>query len=523
MRSSALAAQRQQNFLRRQRGQKAAPVDVPSPIKGWNARDSVAAMDPEDAVTLDNWFPGLGSVSMRNGDAAYADTLGGTVKTLAEFNAGTLRKFLAGANGKIWNISASGAGVSLATGFGSDEWQTAQFDDSAGGARMGLVNGVDAPQTYNGAVIAAMVVSGPTVANLNGIHIYKSRSYFWDSRTQDFWYSATGALGGVLTKFPLGRVQGSGGNLIAMGTLSRDSGDGINDYAVFVFSSGDLFIYEGDDPGTAANWRLVNHYVIGAPIAKRAVKKIGADLVIVTRAGYISLASVLAKGRVNEDSVAISSKIRQAAIDATRTYAANFGWESIYYPARNQFLVNVPLSSTQFQQHVMNTETQAWCRFKGINAQCFGMFNDKLYYGTAAGTVRLADSGHSDIGAVITAEAQPAWNYLGDRRNSKRASGIRYLMRASGGGVSYQAGMNFDFVDISYTINNQIGSGAATSPWDSSPWDTSPWSDEFINSKGWCSAKGSGRAIGHKLRVISSTQSVEWFSTTFLAEKGGVL
>jgi len=37
-----------------------------------------------------------------------------------EFNAKTTRKFLGMAGGKIWDISAAGAGVSLATGFASE-------------------------------------------------------------------------------------------------------------------------------------------------------------------------------------------------------------------------------------------------------------------------------------------------------------------------------------------------------------------------------------------------------------------
>src|SRR5438105_14092049 len=98
------------------RRQKSIPVPVASPVGGWNTRDSLDEMEAADAVFLDNWFPGLGACSIRGGSSAYADTLGGIVKTLAEFNAKGVRKFIAGANGKIWDISSSGAGWSLAAG-----------------------------------------------------------------------------------------------------------------------------------------------------------------------------------------------------------------------------------------------------------------------------------------------------------------------------------------------------------------------------------------------------------------------
>src|SRR5258708_2888780 len=115
------------------RGQKAQALPFPPPVGGWNVRDALAAMPPEDAIVLDNWFPGLGSCRTRAGGTAYANTLGGQVKMLAEFNARSSRKFLAGANGNIWNISAAGAGVSLGSAFTADAWEWAQFDDASGG------------------------------------------------------------------------------------------------------------------------------------------------------------------------------------------------------------------------------------------------------------------------------------------------------------------------------------------------------------------------------------------------------
>jgi len=295
------------------RQQKAMPIPFPSPVGGWNARDALSAMPPEDAVVLDNWFPGLGACRTRGGGVAYANTLGGSVKTLFEFNAKTTRKFLGMANGKIWDISAAGAGVSLATGFASDVWDCAQFDDASGGARMGLVNGSDAPQQYDGATVSAMTISGSglTPANLNGIQIHKARSYFWDDRTQDFWFSATNALGGVLSKFPLGRLPNTGGNLMAMTTWSIDSGNGPQDAAVFIMNSGVVLAYSGSDPSTTTDWFLVGRYNLGAPISKRAIKKIGADVVIATKSGYVSLAQIFQSGDFNEFSSAISTEIRQ--------------------------------------------------------------------------------------------------------------------------------------------------------------------------------------------------------------------
>lgn len=522
MRASAL--RRVQSFQRTpvNRAQKAGVQTYPSPIGGWNARDSLDEMEPTDAVALDNWFPGFGSCSIRGGSTPFASSLNGSVRMLAEFFARNLRKFIAGAGGRIWDISSAGAGVSLASGFLADTWETAQFDDASGGPRMGLVNGSDAPQQYDGTAVSAMTISGTglTPSNLNGIHVHKSRSYFWDDRTQDFWYSATNALGGVLTKFPLGRTQVDGGNMLAMGTWSRDSGNGPQDLAVFVLSSGDVIVYAGDNPGDAAAWSLVGRYSIGAPISKRGLKKIGADLVLVTKAGYVSLASVFNTGRFNEQSASISSKIRGAVLQATRSYATNSGWELALYPRGNMLIANVPITATASIQHVMNTETKAWCRFTGLNATCWGLYNDQIYFGTPSGSVSLADTGYGDSGAAVIADGQTAWNYLEDRTRSKRGTAIMARLRTTGA-LPYQIGAGWDFnpVILGTTIN--VGQPPTISPWDVSPWDVSPWSDETVISNEWTGLADEGYVISSRLR-IASLQGCEWFSMSYLTEPGGI-
>jgi hypothetical protein len=45
----------------------AQTASIPSPIGGWNARDSLAAMAPIDAVQLVNWFPTPTDITMRKG------------------------------------------------------------------------------------------------------------------------------------------------------------------------------------------------------------------------------------------------------------------------------------------------------------------------------------------------------------------------------------------------------------------------------------------------------------------------
>ena len=60
-------------------------VSIPAPVKGWNAKDALANMDQEFAITLDNVFPNLTDVEVRSGYASYSTGNGsGAVETLVE-------------------------------------------------------------------------------------------------------------------------------------------------------------------------------------------------------------------------------------------------------------------------------------------------------------------------------------------------------------------------------------------------------------------------------------------------------
>lgn len=113
-------------------------IAIPAPIGGWNARDSLDAMPPTDAIKLVNWIPRAGYVQSRGGYAIHAAGLGGPVPTVVPYR-GLTSKLLAAADGEIFDVSTS-TPSSLGTGFTSDRWQTANHS-----TKLIFVNGEDAP------------------------------------------------------------------------------------------------------------------------------------------------------------------------------------------------------------------------------------------------------------------------------------------------------------------------------------------------------------------------------------------
>ncbi len=72
-------------------------MSYPAPVAGWNARDALAAMKPNHAVALENWFPRTSYCEIRGGYSSHATGTTGAVKTLATFNGanGTSKMFAA--------------------------------------------------------------------------------------------------------------------------------------------------------------------------------------------------------------------------------------------------------------------------------------------------------------------------------------------------------------------------------------------------------------------------------------------
>ena len=77
-------------------------VTIPAPIGGWNARDSLGAMDIQDAVTLTNWWPGTNAVVLRYGYTQYATGITGQVESVMAYSSGTANKLFAAATTKIY-------------------------------------------------------------------------------------------------------------------------------------------------------------------------------------------------------------------------------------------------------------------------------------------------------------------------------------------------------------------------------------------------------------------------------------
>lgn len=507
--------------------QKARTESVPAPIGGWNARDSIAQMPPEDAVILQNFFPTPSNVVLRNGSRNWATGLGNQVNSLMPYNpASGTPKLFAAAGGSVFDVTSAGAvGAAVIGSLSSDKWKYANFATNAG-PFLGMVNGVDGYYVYNGTTwqqvtsgSSPISITGVDPTTLSDITMFASRLFFIQKGTLNAYYLPVSSVGGAAAVFPMQAIFPRGGSLVAMGVWTVDGGYGMQDYLCFVTSEGEIAIYQGTDPSQSSTWSKVGVYQVGTPMGNRCFMKYGGDLLYIGKDGLGPISRLLASSRVNTQ-VDLSYKIQSAISAATSSYATNFGWDMVLYPIANALIVNIPIGLGQQQQYVMNTITGAWCNFTGWGANCWVRFNDALYYGANGVVVNAWTAALDDNGGQIVGEALPAFSYFGTHQLKEWTMARPVLQSTGSPGVLLGLNVDFDTTAPNGTPTFSPQGGAL---WDHALWDQTLWGGASQIIKNWETVAGVGYAAALHMKVSALDMPVSWVSTDYLMMDGAVL
>jgi len=500
---------------------RAKTKTLAAPVGGWNARDSLANMPELDAVSMEDAFPNTTDVQIRKGSTDHVTGITGkTVETLAAYNNATTKKLFASVDNNIYDVTSSGAVGSAESGttVTNARWQHINFKVPSGNHWLIMANGTDSVLYYNGSAWSNETITGVTSANLIHVNEYKNRVWFVEKDSSSVWYLPTDAISGTVTELDLAPVFSEGGHLMAMATWSLDAGSGLDDHAVFISDRGQVAVYSGTDPSSATTWGLVGVFDIGSPVGRRCFMQFGGDLLIITQSGVVPLSKALLNAEISQ-AIAISDKIRLEMTRAVTSYQNNFGWQLVQYPNANMLLVNIPVSSSKFEQYVMNTITGSWCKFTGWNASCWELFDDEIYFGTSATVVKAWDD-DDDNGSNITADIVPAFNYFGSF-TQKRFTMARPIF-SSTGTPGVLMGMNTDF-----STTDPSGTPTLTSTagdvWDTGVWDTAVWGGDFLIQRNWQSINGIGFSASLHLQMTTNAHEVRWLSYDVVYEDGAVI
>lgn len=503
------------------KAQTSNSASVQAPVKGWNAKDSLADMPSGYAIALENVFPNQEDVTVRRGHEEFADSVGsGAVESLMEYSGPSTRKLFAAGGGVIYDVTSGGTASSSQTGLTNNRWQHTMFG-TAGGNFLFCVNGADAPRYFDGSSWTTPSLTGVTATDIVGVFAHQRRLFFVFNNSTSIGYLPVVSVAGAVSTFDFGGLLQKGGYIIAAGGWTRDGGSGPDDVAAFLSSEGEVILYSGDDPGTASSWEYVGNFTIPKPIGRRCTMKVGGDLLVLTEEGAIPLAASLPESGVRVQSKAASSNIRNAFISAARQYKSNFGWQSMLYPRGGYALINIPLSTTVSEQYVVNTEEGGWCKFKGQNAACWSLFGDDLYFGGQdGGKVYKADTGASDNNADIVWKIKPAFNYFGNKGLKKLFTMCRPNFLTNGA-LDVAIDLNVDFADMNPT-------SIPTSPdvnglvWGTSNWGEANWAGDSIIQP-WLTVYGLGNCATPTIRGSTKGFTITFYSYEMTWQTGNVL
>ena len=501
----------------RSRQRTSKTTTVSAPIKGWNLKARSTEAGIEYASVMENFIPDIGQVTLRSGSVSHVTGIAASVDTLMEYAYGASSELFAAKSTDIYDVTASGAvGAAKVSSLTNGRWEYVNFS-TTGGNFLLLVNGADGVRSYNGTTWATETITGVTAANIDHIFIYQERVWFIEKNTLSAWYLPVLAKSGAVTELDLGSIFNRGGRLIAGETWSRDGGAGMDDVAVWITSEGEVAIFQGNNPASAATWALVGVFQIDRPIGRRCLVNVGADLVVLTESGIYPMSQVLIAGSPQQ---VIPDEIRDAFQSASADSKSTFGWQLVNYRSKGWVLVNIPFSSGS-RQYVLNLVTSRWFEITGWDAQCFGSLSGALYFAESGGGVIKADTGLNDQNTAIVARFITGWDDFGND-NQKQFKMVRPLQSA-----------NNDFTPLVEMLVDYDRDGSAnTAPaftgeegavWDEELWDVAEWISVNETRNRWRGVTGVGTvgAILYEARVQNVTLSISGFDVVW--ERGGIL
>lgn len=473
--------------------QKTVAAPLPAPILGVNYFDSLAMMQPGDAVYCYNMDAGAYGLTTRRGYREHADDAGNAIRSLAAFEDDTVQLYAMTVDG-IFSVTAGGTiGAALVS------WPTASGNAGFGvthhykndGAGVFIifadeVNGLYEADMSGPTWAAKADITGVAESDLVWVTEHQERLWFVERSKAVAWYTAPGAKGGAVTKFDLGPKFPRGGDLHGIYRWSVDGGDGIDDLLVFVSKLGDVTIFQGTDPSSVTTWSSLGTWNIGkVPDSRNIGFQIGGELHLLSVYGMLSMQDLVNGIDLNQ-ATGQSSKARKITrlltADMQSGKLDRFEWMMLSSQKDNSnVLIRPGDTGVENIQYVFNFTTSAWTFWRGVPMTCAVEWQGDLYFGDEDGNVHYMASTLDGIaqdgsgGDPIKFSLLTAFNQLGHPGQHKQVQFCRpHFFSESGGEPSYNTIPFYDY-NIEEGPNVVATAGNLPNGWDVGLWDVAVW------------------------------------------------
>ena len=486
--------------------------------KGLNAIDSLPKTKPGYALVLDNFFPTDGYIELRNGFREFFNLNEGTapVEYLFAHPMGNSQLFFACCNGKIINWTGR-IKREVSTGHTSNDWVHVTYNGYTY-----LLNGIDTPVRLNpdGTKNDTFGFADPNGnLDVNDLHlalVYKNRIFFAEKETGTFWYTNPGEIQGDLNPYFLGQVYRDGGAITGLTSLNIDSGTGLDDIFLAFFADGNAIAYQGTDIADPYNWQSIGNYDVGRLIGRRPFLVFGSETIAITEEGFLPLSLMIGnrEGNTNLEKRSISAKINPLITNLRRNSRVTEKWNAIYFPSRNQIIFNAPFAGDSIQ-FVVNTQTQAWCRYTGINSYHWLVGNNQdIYFGAANGIINEFNVGDLDGDKSIEAKYMSVFSFMRSPKE-KNARYIKPFIEASDN-IGITAGLAVDFNLEPLTLIPVEAEPTGASEWNTAEWNISEWGTPLTHADDYIPWFRTGTTFAVVLETNARLETLRIYDTEIL-------
>ena len=529
---------------------------IPAPVRGLDISRPFVDQDPKTALLLRNCIARRYGCELRGGWRRHTTNLGGvgteaSVVTMMGyqpprgFGSTQLAKLFAACDdGEIYDVTTASneaaVPASVATLAGQSEPGEVSFDNFATAntnyllvvsAGFGYItyDAVGGWVNRNAATIGSVVA-----ATIDSVMVWKNRIWFIEENSTRAHFLPVGQLTGTTSVFDFGPLLTHGGELRAMASWTLDSGDGIDDKLVIVGSQGDVLVYGGTDPTSAATFGIVGRWYVGPPPAgRRFMGKYGGDLSILCEHGVEYMSRMLsAKGLLDpetEGDDSLSHRFSEVIGRDIRSTRGQTGWSVLHVPSLESAILVTPHNEyTTGVQYCFSTIPAGWSDFKGMPMVSAEVFNGELYFGTANGRVGRAFACDSDdeltdgtVGTTVVGDVQSAFVAPNDDRVSLKRPVLVMPMFQGTRSPSLLARVNTEWSDAGVSGSPSYVADS-TSTWGSAIWGTAVWAGALNTFLAWMGATGLGCFMSIRLSFTGARGTL-FTSWKVIYEPGGVM
>lgn len=509
------------------------PVNMytfPAPSGGWVKNARLHDAPPHTAEVLDDIFPTATGARLRSGKSKHA-TITGSLEAMFVYRSGSQESLFAASDSAVYDVTSPAdpdvSPTAEFSGLSGGDWSAAQFAN-ASGEYVVLANGTDAVRHYNGTTWATPSITGVTSSDLSFVFSHKERLFFIEKDTLSFWYLPVNSIAGAASEFPVRGVFNLGGSLLFGASWSQDTGGGLEEWAVFVTTEGEVALYGGTDPSAPTDWALQGLYRVGRPLGKNSWYRTGGDLFIMTEDGITPLSLAIKGDMTSLQAGSVSYAIEDAWRDVVAGRSSTYKFSGELWHTKSLLLIGVPSdddgSAVAF---VANARTGAWCRYRGWKVDGAAILDDNLYFGTSgtsSSIVYLAEATGNDEGSAIEGRWVPKFQDGDGRQKAMIHSRVR-----GRGPVEYNVSISgaSDYVVKKYPTPAPT-TEEGVSAWGTAVWGTSKWGDSGSNvrTSRWKTVRGVGAALAPVVVVASnrvSNNDFELIAVDVLYETGNAL